>query len=67
MPLSKTIEIPSMTIVVRAVFHKNNKYCPEVLQVYTNYKNLYCDRTDVSEEIDINKTTASKEYNICNY
>ena len=56
-----------MTIVVRAVFHKNNKYCPEVLQVYTNYKNLYCDRTDVSEEIDINKTTASKEYNICNY
>ena len=56
-----------MTIVVRAVFHKNNKYCPEVLQVYTNYKNLYCDRSDISEEIGINKTSASKEYNICNY
>ena len=26
---------------------------------------LYFDRTDVSEEIDINKTSASKECNIC--
>ena len=26
LPLNKTIEIPTMAIVVRAVFHKNNKY-----------------------------------------
>ena len=26
LPLNKTIEIPSMIIVVRAVLHKNNKY-----------------------------------------
>ena len=26
LPLNKTVEIPIMTIVVRAVFHKNNKY-----------------------------------------
>ena len=26
LPLNKTIEIPIMTIVVRAVFHENNKY-----------------------------------------
>ena len=26
LPLNKTIEIPSMTIVVRAIFHKNSKY-----------------------------------------
>ena len=25
---------------------------------------LYCDRTDVSEGIDVNKTSASKECNI---
>ena len=25
LPLNKTIEIPIMTIVVRAVFHENNK------------------------------------------
>ena len=26
LPLNKTVEITIMTIVVRAVFHKNNKY-----------------------------------------
>ena len=26
LPLNKTIEIPRVTIVVTAVFHKNNKY-----------------------------------------
>ena len=25
-PLNKTIEIPSMTVVVRAIFLENNKY-----------------------------------------
>ena len=28
--LNKTIEIRSMIIVVRAVFHENNKYYPQV-------------------------------------
>ena len=28
--LNKTIEIPIMTIVIRAVFHGNNKYYPQV-------------------------------------
>ena len=26
LPLNKTIEIPTMTIIVRAVFHENDKY-----------------------------------------
>ena len=30
LPLDKTIEIPSMRIVVRAVFHENDKYYPQV-------------------------------------
>ena len=30
-PLSKTIEIPGMTIVVRAAFHENNKYYYSIL------------------------------------
>ena len=29
LPLNKTIEIHSMIIVVRAVFHKSNKYYPQ--------------------------------------
>ena len=28
---------------------------------------LYYDRTDVSQEIDINKTNTSKESDICHY
>ena len=30
LPLNKMIEIPSMIITVRADFHKNKKYYPEV-------------------------------------
>ena len=40
--LNKIIEIPIMTIVVRIVFHENNKYYPQVFfnKIYTNYKNV---------------------------
>ena len=30
LPLNETIEIPIMTIVVRAIFHENTKYYPQV-------------------------------------
>ena len=30
LPLNKMIKIPSMIIVVRVVFHENNKYYPQV-------------------------------------
>ena len=30
LPLNKMIEIPTMIIVVRAVFHENNKYYSQV-------------------------------------
>ena len=30
LPLNKTIEIPTITIVVRTAFHENNKYSPQV-------------------------------------
>ena len=30
LPLNKMIEIPSMVVVVRAIFLQNNKYYPEV-------------------------------------
>ena len=32
LPLNKTIEIPSMIVVVRVVFYENNKY-PEILSI----------------------------------
>ena len=30
LPLNKMIKIPSMIIVVRVVFHENNKYYPNI-------------------------------------
>ena len=39
LPINKTIEIPTMTIVVRAVFLENNKYYPQVFfDVCIKYK-----------------------------
>ena len=40
LPLNKTIEIPTMTIVVRVIFYENNKYYPQVFlgEVCMKYK-----------------------------
>ena len=38
LPLNKTIEIPTMAIVVRAIFHENNKYYPQVFLDECLYK-----------------------------
>ena len=38
LPLNKTIEIRSMIIVVRTVFHANNKYYPQVFLDECLYK-----------------------------
>ena len=38
LPLNKMIEIHSMIIFVRAIFHENNKYYPEVFLDECLYK-----------------------------
>ena len=38
LPLTKTIEIPTITIAVRAVFHENNKYYSQVSSDECLYK-----------------------------
>ena len=38
LPLNKTIEIPTITTVVRAIFLKNNKYYPQVFLDKCLYK-----------------------------
>ena len=38
LPVNKTVEIPTMTIVVRVVFHENNKYYPQVFLDECPYK-----------------------------
>ena len=38
LPLNKTLELHNMTIVVRAVFHEDNKYYPQVFLEECLYK-----------------------------
>ena len=38
LPLNKTIEILRVTIVIRAIFHENNKYYPQVFLDECLYK-----------------------------
>ena len=38
LPLNKNLQLRSMTIVVRFVFHKGNKYCPHVFLDESLYK-----------------------------
>ena len=42
LPLKKMIEIPIVTIILRAVFHKNNIFIPKffLMNVYIKYKNV---------------------------
>ena len=40
LPLNKTVEIPTMTIVVRSIFLENSKYYPYVLLDECQYKLL---------------------------
>ena len=38
LPLNETIEIPNMTIVIRAIFLENNKYYPQLFLDECLYK-----------------------------
>ena len=64
--LKKPIETLSMTIVVRAVIHENNKYYLQVFAgeclflIMKNIKILFFDRIGVSQETDVNKTKCFK-------
>ena len=64
LPLNKTIEIPSMIIVIRAVFYENNKYYPQVFVDECFYKlwiiQKCYDTIEVPEGIDVNNTSKSK-------
>ena len=66
------IEISSMIIVFRAFVHENNKCYPKVfldehLYKLWKIKMIYYDRIDVSEGVDDNKISVSKEFVVCHY
>ena len=69
LPLNKIMNPHMLTIIIRSVFEENGKYYPQVFldeYLYEVYMLEY-DRIDISEGIDINKTNASKECDICHY
>ena len=68
LPLNKQLKFLSVTIVIRSVFQEDSKYYPQPFSDdCMNYKMLEYDRMDISEIIDINKTSASKKCDICHY
>ena len=69
LPLNKTLKLHNMTMIIRSVFEKDSKLYQQVFLDECLYE-LYIleyDRTDISEGIDVNKTNASKECDICHY
>ena len=69
LPLNKTLKLHMLTIIVRSVFKEDGQYYPQFFLdecLYEVYMIQY-ERIDVSEGIDINKSTESKECMICHY
>ena len=67
--LNKILKLHNMTIVIRSVFQEDGKYYPQVFldECLYELKMLEYHRIDISEGIDIDKTNASKECDICHY
>ena len=72
LPLRKTFNILDMIIVVASVLEKSGKYYPQISVHECAYnlshvRMLQYEKIDVSEGIDTNKTSASKECMLCHY
>ena len=67
--LDKAFNIVDMIIVAATVLEKNGKYYPQIFlhESALSYKMLQYGEISVSEEIDTNKTSASKECMLCHY
>ena len=69
LPLKKTIELYNMVIVVRSVFHEDNKYYPQDFldECLYKLKMLEYDQIDMSEGIDVNESKESCRCINCNH
>ena len=64
LPLKKPLKFHEMTIIIRSVFEEGGKLHPQVFLRWRSVwiiKMLQYEKIDVSEGIDINKASASKE------
>ena len=69
LPLNKILKLHMLRIIVRSVFEEDGKYYPQVFidECLYEVQMLEYDRIDFSKGIDISKTNASKECDICHY
>ena len=72
LPLNKPLKICLMTVTIRSVFEEDGKLYPQVylhdtLHELNIWKMLEYERIDISEGIDVNKTSVSKECYVCHY
>ena len=67
--LNKPLKLQLLTIIVRCVFEEHGKFCWQLFLDYCLYEVLMLEynRIDISEGIDVNKTSASKECDIFHY
>ena len=67
--LNKILELHNMTIVIRSIFQEDGEYYPQIFidECFCELQILEYYRIDLSEGIDVNKTNASKEGDVCNY
>ena len=69
LPLNKPLKFHEMTVIIRLVFEKGGKLSVTVFKgcfVWIK-KMLQYEKIDVSEGINVNKTSASKEGMLCHY
>ena len=71
MPLNKQLNFPTLTIIIRCAFEEGEKLYPQIYLDECLYGSvvwmLEYDRIDISEGIEINKTSKSKEWKIFHY
>ena len=69
LPLNKPLKFHSMTITIRSVFEEDisQVFLDDTLYELNVQKMLEYDRIHISEGIDFNKTSASKECDSCHY
>ena len=72
MPINKPVKLHLLTIIITCVFSEGGKFYPQlfldgVLFVWVSVKMLHYKKIDVSEGIDINKTSLSKECELCHF
>ena len=65
--MNKPIRLHVLVIIIRCVFSEGGKFYPQLFLDDASYEMLQYEKIDVSEGIDIDKTSASEECELFHY